>query len=348
MAESSYPTPANGRLITEPQYERLMATIQSSGLIGAPTLPSLVYADGSGRLVKVRANRGAYVRGRYWDSGNTEFALPIPANTTGAIRRDLIVLRLNRTTWNVTTEVKTGSTVTPALTQDVGAVGTYEIPLAQVNVPNGATSLGSGDVVPLAWYLGATPIVCTSTSQPPVTVGGLMLQVVTTTVGTVTTTQSTLHIGVPASPAPRWQALVTAGTAPLGAYFQYIGNAVSGLVTPTVHIAMANTAVTVLPSRYVRITARNLVTPNVANASAQLDILIAGAVYESSGRIPCTYTTNPTGLDAEFFFRTAPNQTQAFVAIYISLYPGASATTYHLEPVHVNVVDHGPVPSTVG
>lgn len=341
MADSSYPTPANGRLITEPQYERLMASLQSSGLVGSPSLPALAYADGSGMLVKIRGSRAAYVRGRYWDSGTTDFSIAIPANSTGAVRSDLIVLGLNRTTWNVTCYRKAGSTTPPALTVDQGPTGTYEIPIAQVNVPAAASSISSGHVVPLAWYLGASPIVCTATTLPPVTVGGLTVQVATAVVSGVTRTTTVMYVGAPSEAGPVWQPLVSSGTAPLGTYVQYLGDDATGVPAPTTHPAMAHTAVNVLPSRYVRISARAAVRPNVA-ASGQIDIVISGTVFASSGRKPCLYTGNDTVLNAEFFFRTAPNQTQVFVASNVLVYDGASDTTWAIRGVHLNVVDHGP------
>ncbi len=347
MAESSFPTPSNGRAITEAQYEKLMAAVQASGLVGTPALPALVYGDGSGRQVKIRANRAALLKGRYWESGTTETTIPIAANSTGAVRRDMLVLGLSRTSWNVSAYVKLGSTTLPALTQDVGTTGTYEIPLAQVNVAPGATSLASGDVVPLAWYLSTAPLVCTSTSRPPATVGGLLLQVVSTTVGPLTTTTSTLYVGVPATSGAAWQALVTSGTAPLGTYAQYLGSSVADIPAPSVHQAMPTTGIAVLPARFVRISARCQALPDVPS-SATLNILLAGVVYDSSGRRYLPYTTHAVVLDAEYFFRTAPNQTQLQVGVTIELFPGASATKVDLDVLHVNVTDHGPIPATGG
>ncbi len=335
MAESSYPTPSNGRLITEAQYERLMSTLQASGLVGNPAAAPLVFADGSGRQIKVRAGRAAYVRGRYWESGATETIIPVAANTTGSVRRDWVVLGLSRTSWNVTCYVKTGSTTPPTLTQDVGISGTYEIPLAQLNVPAAATSLAAGDVVPLAWYLGATPLVTTSATLPPVTVGALLVHV-------LSATRSTLYVGIPGTSTPVWMALVTSGVAPLGTYAQYIGTTVEALQAPATHSAMPATTINVLPNRYVRISARVLLWATIP-ASGQLDILVAGQLVATSGRKPVVFTSHKNGLDAEFFFRTAPGQATLTVASNVLVFDGAQADTrFIVEGVHVNVTDHGP------
>jgi len=180
VAQSSWPSPDTSRVIDDLAYERLVAAQYVDGLVGSITDTPLVYADGSGRQVFVRANRIAQVRGHGWSSGGSILTLSIAANTSGSTRVDLIVLGLNRSTWNVTAYVKAGTpgSGAPALQTDTGDTGIYEIPLAEVTVPNGATITSAGQVLPRAWY--ATPYGpaapgSTVATRPPAPVPGVMM-----------------------------------------------------------------------------------------------------------------------------------------------------------------------------
>jgi hypothetical protein len=172
MAEDSYPnTPHNTRALTEQEYERLVSYVQPSGLCGTPALTALVYADSSGRQVKIRANREGTIRGFHWVSGSTEVTKALAANASGSPRIDLLVLRLTRATWQITVEIKAGTPATvpiaPTVTQDLPGSGVYEIPLAEVQVPNGAAITASGQVTPRAWYVTEYGhILCTPTTLP--------------------------------------------------------------------------------------------------------------------------------------------------------------------------------------
>ena len=174
MAEVSYPTTGGGA-VTDARYEQLIGTVMPSGLIGTPALSDLVYADSSGRQVKVQPSRAAMVRGFRWESDGAGIVRSVAANTSGNPRIDLAVLRLNRNDFTVTFQILQGtaaaSPVAPALTQNTGATGVWELPLAQITVANNASTLAAGNVKPVAWYIGNTPLVGTSLAFPPVTPG---------------------------------------------------------------------------------------------------------------------------------------------------------------------------------
>lgn len=159
MAESSWPSPDDGRNINDFEYERVAVSYGPvAGLIGSPSSAAMVYGDASGRQVKIPADRYGYVRGYEWWSGTTELIVAIAANA-GAQRLDLVVLRLSRTTWNVTVAVITGtpgSGVPPSLTQNTANSGVWELPLAIVTVTTGATSISAGQVQFLGLYLGTS------------------------------------------------------------------------------------------------------------------------------------------------------------------------------------------------
>ena len=149
MAQSSWPAPAASRVVNDVQYEQMVGPQHADGLIGYPLDSPLVYADGtSGLTVHLRAGRYAQLRGHGWTSGATDDALTISSNSSGSTRVDLVVLGLDRSTWEVTAYIVAGTpgSGAPALTQDTGTTGTYEIPLAEVTVANGATAISAGQV----------------------------------------------------------------------------------------------------------------------------------------------------------------------------------------------------------
>lgn len=172
MAEQSWPRPGyNSGAITNTEYEQLVHPQAADGMIGSPADTATVYGDGSGstRQVKIRAEKHGLVRGMHWYSGTTEVLKAHAANTSGSTRVDTVVLRLTRATPAVTCEIRQGtpSAGAPALVNDLGTTGVYEIPLADVTVDNNATFIAAGKVARREWYLGEQTILCTSTTRPP-------------------------------------------------------------------------------------------------------------------------------------------------------------------------------------
>lgn len=119
----------------------------NSGVVGhAGGNVAKVYADASGRLVKVMPGyvllQGSY---RYWDTTEN---VSIAANTSGNPRIDLIVVRKSPEDRTVTLEVIQG---TPGAsptepTETVTDLGIYEVPLAAVRVENGAAVITADKV----------------------------------------------------------------------------------------------------------------------------------------------------------------------------------------------------------
>lgn len=170
MTESSYPAPG----VTELQHERLLGRALPSGLLGSPSDDPLIYADGVGtREIRVRASRQAVVDGYGWQNDASVVTKTLSANASGSTRVDLVVLRLDRTTWDVTVEVVEGTpgAGAPSATRDASTgdgTGVYEIELATVTVADGATTLAASTVAEKGWYLGEDgQILCTSTTRPP-------------------------------------------------------------------------------------------------------------------------------------------------------------------------------------
>lgn len=165
MTQASWPSPNyNTRNVTDGEYERIASRFSDDGIDGSP-LDAAVVAAGTGLQVTVRANVWASVRGHAWTSGTTDVTLTVGANSSGSTRTDRVVLRLDRSTWDVTAVVLPGTpgAGAPALTRDDADTGLWEIPCAKVTVPNGATSV---TVTREELYIGARVRPCTSTTRP--------------------------------------------------------------------------------------------------------------------------------------------------------------------------------------
>jgi hypothetical protein len=149
VAESSWPSPSNGRVVDDSQYEKIGTLLGAvHGVLGDFTNPQLVYGDSTGRQFKVAADRYALVRGHIWWSGSSIVTVPIAANTSGSTRIDLVVLRLSRTTWDVNLVVIAGTpgAGAPASTQNSGTTGVWDMTLAQVTVANNASTITAANV----------------------------------------------------------------------------------------------------------------------------------------------------------------------------------------------------------
>lgn len=169
MASESYPNANhNSGAVTTAEYEQMVAAGLGTGLVGTPADTAVVYADSSGRQVKIRSGKRAVVRGSAWYSGGSDITVPISANASGSTRIDRIVLRLTKASGEITEEVVEGTpgAGTPVLTRDLGTSGYYEFPLARVTVANGAATLADDTVDLDGWYLAAQPVTGVTTTLP--------------------------------------------------------------------------------------------------------------------------------------------------------------------------------------
>lgn len=178
MAQKSRPDPASGNVVSADEYEALSISYAADGVYGTPADSTVVYADSTGRQVKVRAGKRAIVRGYEWFSDPTTDEIinnggaGLPANTSGQPRIDRLVLRLDRTARTVRTQYLQGTPgavpVAPALTQNLStASSVFDFPLARWQIASGYTTVAAGDVINEAWYQqGSGPVLCNSTSRP--------------------------------------------------------------------------------------------------------------------------------------------------------------------------------------
>jgi hypothetical protein len=156
VAESSWPSPSNGHVVDDVSWEKLAINIGlSGGVYGDFTSPQLIFGDSTGLQVKVAADRYAYVRGHEWWSGSSIVTKAIASNSSGSTRTDLVVLRLSRTTWDVTVQIVQGTpgAGAPSPVQNVGTTGTWDLPLATVTVANSASTIAAGNVTYVAPHL---------------------------------------------------------------------------------------------------------------------------------------------------------------------------------------------------
>ena len=155
MAESSWPGEAP-TVVAERQFELMMNAWYSSGIVGNPGDDPILFADSTGMQVKIPADRYARVRGFMWSSGDSTLELPISSNSSGSTRIDRVVLRLDRSTWEVRAAVIEGTpgAGAPSVTQDLGDTGVWELWIGDVTVPDGASTISSSQVDSRTTFLG--------------------------------------------------------------------------------------------------------------------------------------------------------------------------------------------------
>lgn len=171
MAENSWPSPTyNDRAVTEAEYERLAYRFNDDGLHNSPFAIAPVI-PGSGLQVLVEPGLNATVRGFFWESGDTEFGIDIDPNPgPAADRYDWVVLRLDRSTWNVRVAIRKGTPGggKPALVRNQFDTGVYEIPLAHVRVVQNTVNLTYDDVTIAPLYVGSRVRFYGTDANPPV------------------------------------------------------------------------------------------------------------------------------------------------------------------------------------
>lgn len=181
MALDSFPNTAhNNREISLAENEQLWAGTPS-GLIGY-TGVTPAYGDSTGRQVKVRALTAGRIRGtKFNDTAGTTVAMT--TNTSGSPRVDLLVARLDRpaapdayiVTYVVIAGVPAASPVAPqpVRTESLDGSGTWDIPIAEIRVANGYTTVAASDVTNRAWWISPSGFHGFDAAKPPAEGGAL-------------------------------------------------------------------------------------------------------------------------------------------------------------------------------
>lgn len=172
MAYESFPNvPHNNRAVSSAEYEQLAVPLGLSGLVDYNAVHPIV-ADSSGRHVKLIAGVKALIRGHRFNN-LTETIVTIAANGAGQPRIDLVVLRLNRATYEITPYVIQGNAAaapiapTAVRQNTLDGTGVWDIPLVEVRVANGATTIANGDITHRAWWISGSGYVSTTAGRPP-------------------------------------------------------------------------------------------------------------------------------------------------------------------------------------
>lgn len=139
--------------ITSSGYENRGPLIDSGN---APNVGLQVQATSPASAAVDVLPGAAFVEGRYYESSATE-TVAVAANASGNPRIDTIVLRLDDAAQTVRLAIKQGTPAAtpapPALTQTAGTM--WEIPIADIAVANGFTSIATTDVTPRAEWSNA-------------------------------------------------------------------------------------------------------------------------------------------------------------------------------------------------
>lgn len=165
MAETSYPV-AGGGTVSDAAYEDLMAPVMGQGRVtfspnSSALSQPLMYADSTGRQVKLRPNEAVIVRGFRWETDGSGLTRSLDANTSGLPRLDMGVLELDREDFTVRFQIIKGTPaanpVPPTAVQQEGPNGVFQWPvgLARVSSSNlaGQPSIASSDITPLDYFL---------------------------------------------------------------------------------------------------------------------------------------------------------------------------------------------------
>lgn len=179
MAVDSFPNiPHNNRVISLPENEQLWAGAPS-GLIGY-TGVTPVYADSTGKQVKVRAGVAGRLRGTRFNNATETIIGPFANNTSGQPRIDLVCARLNRPGgyvigYSIIAGIPAANPIAPQPVRNdtTDGSGFFDQPLAEVKIANNYTSVAGTDVTNRAWWIGPGGYHGFDAAKPPAEAGAL-------------------------------------------------------------------------------------------------------------------------------------------------------------------------------
>ncbi|MFJ8727762.1 hypothetical protein [Streptomyces sp. NPDC093269] len=150
MAEFSAPFDGSP-IATEATWSRMARQWGIDGVIALDQNWLTLKVTGSNTTTVAVTSGNALINGFYYElSGGKNLA--VPANSGGAARVDLVVLRADQPNNKVSAEYKTGGATAPPLTQVDD--GVWEIPLAQCTVAAGSSVVTASNVVDLRYFGG--------------------------------------------------------------------------------------------------------------------------------------------------------------------------------------------------
>lgn len=165
MAEYSFPF--ENIDTTEEQFSQWASNFQETGVQGSPLETQLeVSAEGSTLEVEVAAGQ-AFIRGHYYIN-NEPLTIAVPSAGVNT-RIDIVVLELNPEENTIVAKLIQGtavvsSPVAPTLTQT--STGVYQLPLAQITIPNSTLAITSGMLTDLRRFMGQRFGLWTTATRP--------------------------------------------------------------------------------------------------------------------------------------------------------------------------------------
>ncbi|MFI9598943.1 hypothetical protein ACIHCX_03510 [Streptomyces sp. NPDC052043] len=172
MAEFSGPFDGSP-ISTQLQWSRMARRWGLDGVHAQDPTSTALKVTGSGVNTVAVASGHAFTNGFYYYLDATK-NLSVPANSGGAARVDLVVLRADMTAKKVTAEYKTGGTTAPTLTQIEN--GVWEIPLAQCTVAAGASVVTAANVLDRRYLTGRGVLPSINGARPPAAKNQLLVE----------------------------------------------------------------------------------------------------------------------------------------------------------------------------
>lgn len=133
-----------GANITEDQWRSMARHWLGSGVLRGEDNLLAVFADSSGMQVKVPTGK-VFVRSHYGEN-QSEKTLPITANASGSTRIDLVVARADFVNNRIELDVVAGTPAAGAAPAPTQSSAMWELPLAEVSVPNADASIDAGQI----------------------------------------------------------------------------------------------------------------------------------------------------------------------------------------------------------
>jgi hypothetical protein len=132
-----------GSNVSESGWTKMSSLWSATGIVKDTLNELQPYGDSSGRQIKVKSGR-AWIQGVYYES-DAETTVTIAANSSGSLRIDRVVTRVN---WTSNTCVQTVIQGTPGagVPAPTWSSTTWDLLLCQVSVANGASVINAADV----------------------------------------------------------------------------------------------------------------------------------------------------------------------------------------------------------
>jgi hypothetical protein len=157
--------PFDNQQSSEAQWRDMMETMRTTGIIVQGSIMDSTAGDcavspGTGLQIKIATGK-AWIKGHMFKHSSDYHYMPIASNNSGSSRTDLVVLRLDTVNNTISYQILQGTT-TPVQNST-----TWDLPLAEVTVANGASSISSSDIKDrrvTSTQIGLTPAVIMTNS----------------------------------------------------------------------------------------------------------------------------------------------------------------------------------------